>query len=167
MLMFSTVIVVCRNNQNCSMQNVKSEDLKKMICKNLKRIEYLTEPLLITDFKKDLLAFGNVKDVFDKTLFTVSIDKATEVIDTTLTEVKQLASFGEVTSSIKEKYKTLLNILNEIEHKVAKNNGEIICELFEDCAPVVSFVDDFIRYSVCNNITKYEVLGGFYYKYKE
>lgn len=167
MLRFSTVIVVCRNNQNCSMKNLNPKVVEQKICKNLKRIEYLTEPLLISDFKKDLLAFGNVKDVFDKTLFTVSVDKATEVIDNTLTEVKQLASFGEQTTSIKEKYKTLLNILNEIEHKVAKNNGEIICELSEDNAPIVSFVDDFIRYSVCNNITKYEVLGGFYYKHME
>ena len=56
MLMFSTVIVVCRNNQNCSMKNLNSKVVEQKICKNLKRIEYLTEPLLISDFKKDLLA---------------------------------------------------------------------------------------------------------------
>lgn len=52
MLRFSTVIVVCRNNQNCSMKNLNSKVVEQKICKNLKRIEYLTEPLLRSSITK-------------------------------------------------------------------------------------------------------------------
>ena len=45
-----------------------------------------------------------------------------------------------------------------------RSDDTIVCEVFEDDVPEVSYFGDFIENSVSFNETEYEVLGGYFYK---
>ena len=160
----SKIIVVCRKGLNVSMEDINSDDVEQIVHEDLHYIDYITTPLSVNEVKDDLTSYGDVKDENGKTFFNVSTKNATDIVDKTLANIReQLATITD-TTEIKDKYEALRKIYISIKFNTMRSDDTIVCEVFEDDVPEVSYFGDFIEKSVSFNETEYEVLGGYFYK---
>lgn len=160
----SKIIVVCRKGLNISMHDLNTDDIEQIVREDLYYIDYITTRLSVNEVKDDLTSYGDVKDENGKTFFNVSTKNATDIVDKTLANIReQLATITD-TTEIKDKYEALRKIYISIKFNTMRSDDTIVCEVFEDDVPEVSYFGDFIENSVSFNETEYEVLGGYFYK---
>lgn len=160
----SKIIVVCRKGLNISMHDLNTDDIEQIVREDLYYIDYITTRLSVNEVKDDLTSYGDVKDENGKTFFNVSTKNATDIVDKTLANIReQLATITD-TTEIKDKYEALRKIYISIKFNTMRSDDVIVCEVFEDDVPEVSYFGDFIEYAVSFNETEYEVLGGYFYK---
>lgn len=160
----SKIIVVCRKGLNVSMEDINRDDIEQIVREDLHYIEYITNPLFVDEVKDYLSEYGDVKDENGKTFFNVSTKRATDIVDETLAEVKKSLATITDTTNLKDKYQALWRVYNSIKFRTMRSDDVIVCEVFEDDVPEVSYIGNFIEYAVSFNVTEYEVLGGFFYK---
>lgn len=160
----SKIIVVCRKGLNISMHDLNTDDIEQIVREDLYYIDYITTRLSVNEVKDDLTSYGDVKDENGKTFFNVSTKNATDIVDKTLANIReQLATITD-TTEIKDKYEALRKMYISIKFNTMRSDDVIVCEVFEDDVPEVSYFGDFIEYAVSFNETEYEVLGGYFYK---
>lgn len=160
----SKIIVVCRKGLNVSMEDINSDDIEQIVREDLQYIDYITTPLSVNEVKDDLTSYGDVKDENGKAILNVSIKRATDIVDETLADIRnQLATITD-TTELKDKYQAIRIMFMSIKFKTMNSDDVIVCEVFEDDVPEVSYIGDFIKHSVSFNETEYEVLGGYFYK---
>lgn len=160
----SKIIVVCRKGLNISMHDLNTDDIEQIVREDLYYIDYITTRLSVNEVKDDLTSYGDVKDENGKTFFNVNTKNATDIVDKTLANIReQLATITD-TTEIKDKYEALRKIYISIKFNTMRSDDVIVCEVFEDDVPEVSYFGDFIEYAVSFNETEYEVLGGYFYK---
>lgn len=160
----SKIIVVCRKGLNISMHDLNTDDIEQIVREDLYYIDYITTRLSVNEVKDDLTSYGDVKDENGKTFFNVNTKNATDIVDKTLANIReQLATITD-TTEIKDKYEALRKMYISIKFNTMRSDDVIVCEVFEDDVPEVSYFGDFIEYAVSFNETEYEVLGGYFYK---